>query len=172
MRDAKIGLLISILSTGWLLFISSARAQADDYINLSASGVMSAGLEISIDLQTGDAVKRSSPFFSYRKGKKPDWTETKRRLTPDELSALKKVVKDSLAEGLRSKACDDEDLQAREQGRSLCRPFTADSIISLSVRLDGQFGHAPERACTSPAFNALWTAAYNAASVGATPPAP
>jgi len=135
---------------------------------------MAAGLEISIDLETGEAVKRSSPFGSYPnpRSEKPDWTETRRHLSLDELQALKKVVRSSLASGLRSKACDEEDRSAREQGRFVFRPPILDSIISLSVQLDGQVGHAPERACMSPAFGALWTAAYNAASAEVTPPTP
>ncbi|WP_158916097.1 hypothetical protein [Caulobacter sp. S45] len=136
-----------------------------DYINLTVGGLTTAGLEISIDLETGDAVKRSSKFGSVRSGEQPDWVETKRQLGSDELNTLRNVIEISLAEGLRSKACDDEDEQARKQGqRFAMRPPIADSIISLSVRLGGHMGHAPERQCMSPAFDRLWTATYNAAS--------
>ncbi len=153
---------------GWLLSVCSAEANPGDQISLSASGLMSPGLEISINLETGDALKRSTRFGSHQPGEQFIWQEARRRLSPDELRALKKVIKTSLAGGLRSKACDDEDRQAHEQGRiRAIRPIIADSIIFLSVQLDGQHGYAPERVCTSPAFDALWSATYSAASAGA-----
>ena len=99
-------------------------------------------------------------------GEQPNWQETKRQLSPGELQSLKDIISCGLIEGLRSKACDEQDKLATERGMSprLLHPPSADSIIFLDVQLQGQSGHAPERDCESPAFNKIWEAAYRAAT--------
>jgi hypothetical protein len=161
-----------VLLAGALSVSRSAVAAPGDYLRLTAEGLMTAPLEISIDLETGDAIKRSKRIDQPTSPNSSGWSETKRQLSSAELHALKAVIKKSLAEGLRSKRCDEQDALVRQQGKPPpIRPPIMDSMISLSVQLDGATGGAPERECTSPAFDALWDAAYNAASASNSSPA-
>ena|ERR1700676_2473154 len=149
-----------------LVSAQSVKAAPGDHINLSAGGLMTPGLEISIDLETGLATKRTMSRGTLMPGEQPNWQETKRQLSPGELLSLKEIISRGLIEGLRSKACDEQDKLATERGMSprLLHPPSLDSIIFLDVQLQGQSGHAPERDCESPAFNKIWEAAYRAAS--------
>jgi hypothetical protein len=148
------------ISGALLVGAQAVKAAPGDHINLSAGGLMTPGLEISIDLETGLATKRTMRRGTLRPGEEPDWQEAKRQLSPDELQSLKETISRGLSEGLRSKACDEQDNLSPFLGH----PPTADSIIVLDVQLQGQSGHSPERDCESPAFDRIWEAAYGAAS--------
>lgn len=160
-----------IALAGILLLLNAQFAQAarGDHIDLSAGGLTTPGLQISIDLETGIATKKTMPRGVIVRGEKPNWQEVKTQLTPGELRSLKETIRRSLINGLESKACDEQDKAARESGKPLPLRFSADSIIMLDVRLDGRSGHNPARFCESPAFNKLWAAAYRAASSGESP---
>jgi hypothetical protein len=147
--------------------IQPAHAASANRIALSVGGLMSAGLEISIDLDSGFITKRTLPRGSLAAGEKPNWQETSKQLSPDELLGLKDIVRQGLDEGLRSKSCDEEDEAARKRGISpyiLRGPPSADAISTFYVQFDGRTGSGPERQCESDAFKALWNAAYHAAS--------
>ncbi len=156
----------SLIGFAGLLLISAQLIEAapGDHISLSAGGLMTAGLHIYIDLETGMATKLTMPRGSLQRGEHPVWRETKKQLTRDELQRLKATIRGSLTEGLRSRACYARDEAAKKHGARPFHPPSVDSIVSLDVLLEGQFGHAPERGCESPAFNKLWDAAYSAAS--------
>ena len=125
---------------------------------------MTSGLQITINLVSGRSVKRSMPRSVIGPGETPKWTVTERLLSAKELTSLRRVINQSLDEGLKSKTCNDEDQIVRKRGGvPPPRPPVADSLIDLHVQLDGRHASAPERNCTSAAFDALWTAAYTAA---------
>jgi hypothetical protein len=150
------------------LLIASVRtveAAPGDYVRLSAGSLMTSGLEISINLDTGAAVKKSMPRGSLAPGERPIWLVTKKQLTQEELRRLTDTITVSLNEGFISKECIEQEETARRSGeRPPMRPPTMDAITFLNVRLDGQVANAPDRECRTPAFDRVWKASYDAAS--------
>jgi len=134
-----------------------------DHTQLSASGLMTPGLEICIDLETGIVTVRTSRSGVTQAGHKPNWHKSTNRLNAQQLQSLKDTIRRDVRNGLRSKACDEEDKATKERGnRSRPRDqlWTGedDSMTSLDFQLEGQSGGAPERPCESAAFNDLWNA--------------
>ena len=150
------------------LLIASVRAveaAPGDYIRLSAGGTMTGGLEISIDLDTGATMKKNMPLGSLAPGERPNWLETKKQLTQEELKSLTDTIRSSLSEGFKSRECIEREEAARQSGkRPPIHMPTMDSITFLAVHLDGQVVNAPDRECRTTAFDRVWKATYDAAS--------
>jgi hypothetical protein len=131
-----------------------------DYIGLSAGGLMTPGLEIFIDLQTGLVIVHAQAAHSQ------NWHKFKKQLTAEQLNSLKETIRRDAREGLRSKECEEQDRLAKERGEGNPRAgwFTGedDSMTSLDFKLGGLTGGEPERPCESAAFNDLWEAVYHA----------
>src|ERR1700733_3642960 len=85
--------------------VEMALAATGDYVHLSAGGFMTSGLEISIDLDSGLAIKRTMPSGSLKPGERPHWLESKRQLDSEELGNLINTIKSSLTAGLESQKC-------------------------------------------------------------------
>jgi len=138
-----------------------------DHIQLSASGLMTPGFEMFIDLETGMVTVRTSRSGVTQAGHKPNWHKSTKRLNARQLQSLKDTIRRDVRDGLRSKACDEEDKTAKDRGdqnrpRDQLRTGEDDSMTSLDFQLEGHSGGAPERPCESPAFNDLWNAVYHA----------
>lgn len=144
----------------------AAEAAPGDYIRLSAAGTMTSALEISIDLDTGATLKKSMPRSSLAPGEQPNWQETKRQLTQEELKSLTDTIRSSLSEGFTSRECIEREEAARQSGKRPPVPMlNMDSRTRLDVHLDGRVVIAPNRECRTPAFDRAWKAAYDAASI-------
>ncbi len=136
---------------------------------------MTQGLEINIDLETGDALIRKEQSFPPSHSASRDWTVKEGKLGQADLVSLRRTVEQSLAEGLRSKTCNEEDQKNAvvRWSRSgvatinppIIRSVTPDAIIKLDVRWNGREGHAPEIQCHGQAFDRLWQAAYDHANI-------
>ena len=131
-------------------------------IEMAAGGMMTRGLRISIDLDSGDVLKSEEPYPN-RSGM---WIDEHRKLTASELTDLKTVAKSSLEAGFESSKCLQEEENWKKTSNSVPHPLTpnADSIVEFHVRLDGQSGDSVVRGCESHAYNVLWTKAFNLAS--------
>jgi len=147
-----------------IVSVQSIQASPVGHVALRAGGIMTPGLEIHIDLATGLATKKTMPRGTLMPGEKPNWQETQKQLSASELQQLRDTISRTLVEGLRSKACYEEDKHAAETGTSLQRWPSIDSITVLDVLWQGQVGRSPEQGCESPAYNTIWRAAYSAAS--------
>jgi hypothetical protein len=151
------------------LLIASVRAveaAPGDYIHLSAGGTMTSGLDISIDLDTGTITRKSMSRGSLAPGERPNWLESKKQLTQVELKDLIDTIRSSLNEGLKSRECIEREDAARQSGKRLpIRMPTMDSITFLYVHLDGQFVNTPDQECRTRAFDRVWKATYDTASL-------
>jgi hypothetical protein len=151
-----------------LALLSSALpvcANPGDYISINASGLMSSGLQIRIDLETGHATKSTTPHGYISRGEQLKWDKSERQLSPDELSTLKATIDRNLTEGFESQACKDEEQRAAAlHVLRIPRLPPADAMAFLAVRLNGKSGNTPDPGCSTPAYTAVWQATYQAAS--------
>ena len=125
---------------------------------------MTPGLDISINLSSGEAVRRSQrPAGASDAGQ---WVEQRRMLTPAELSELRAVVKNGLVTGLETKQClDKEQRLKRNHEIAPPPPPMIDSISQLFVMFGGKELHSPTNwLCENHAYKLLWTEAVNLAS--------
>jgi hypothetical protein len=150
--------VFAVLSVG----CQTTQAPEYDHIHRNTAGLMSIGLDIYIDLETGVVKARTS-----RVGLAGSPSHNSRRqLTPQQLATLRETVRRDMIEGPISKECKEEDQAARERGDSPTnRMFNDDDGMSyLDVQFEGQTKTVSDGICESPAFTELDKVAYDLAN--------
>lgn len=147
------------MSAALLIACQTVQAPARDYVHRSTSGLMSIGLDIFIDLDTGIVRVRSSPVGLGGS----HWHKSSRRLTSQQLASFKETVRRALIEGPMSKQCIEEDEVAKKRGGPpIDRSFNDDDgMSSLDVNFEGRSGSVVDGICESPAFRELDGVAFN-----------
>jgi hypothetical protein len=140
--------VFAVLSVG----CQTMQAREHDHIHRNTAGLMSIGLDIYIDLETGVVKVRASQWGLAGSPSR----KSSRQLTPQQLATLRETVRRDLIEGPISKKCKDED-----QDRS----FNNDDGMSfLDVQFEGQTKTVSDGICESPAFTELDNIAYDLAN--------
>ncbi len=102
-----------------LLLSASCLAQAGGYdrISIRAGGLMTPALDININLHTGEVVRRSQKLGGDTASR--EWSESRRTLSPTELTHLVGVIEANPAKNWESDECLQRDKlaeAARERG--------------------------------------------------------
>jgi hypothetical protein len=150
--------VFAVLSVG----CQTMQAPEHDHIHRNTAGLMSVGLDIYIDLETGVVKARTS-----RVGLAGSSHESRRQLTPQQLAALRETVRRDLIEGPISKECKDEDQAAKDRGEPpVDRSFNDDDGMTfLDVQFEGRSERVTDGICESFPFHELSAVAYNLAKI-------
>jgi hypothetical protein len=158
MRAWMVG-VFAVLSVG----CQTVQAPEHDHIHRNTAGLMSIGLDIYIDLETGVIKARTS-----RVGLAGSRSHNSRRqLTPQQLATLRETVRRDLIEGPISKKCKDEDQAAKDRGEPpIDRSFNDDDGMTfLDVQFEGRSERVTDGICESLAFDELNDVAHDLAKI-------